>query len=95
MHIPLTPPEVTAIMAGLAPDQLLALFGQGGAPSPLVNGAYLHWDEIRHRTPPDGLSHEQWWVRIKLARLSQYKQLPLLGKAGQPFVISVPENAQI
>ena len=61
----------------------------------MVNGAYLHWDELRHRTPPDGLTHEQWWVRIKLARLSQYKQLPLLGKAGQAFVISVPETAQI
>ena len=95
MHIPLTPPDATSILVGLAPEQLLALFGQGGVPSPLINGHYLHWDEIRHRTPPDGLTHEQWWVRVKLARQGQYKQLPLLDKTGRPFVISVPENAQI
>ena len=95
MHIPLTPPDATSILVGLAPEQLLALFGQGGVPSPLINEHYLHWDEIRHRTPPDGLTHEQWWVRVKLARQGQYKQLPLLDKTGRPFVISVPENAQI
>jgi Fic family protein len=95
MHIPLTPPDATSILVGLAPEQLLALFGQGGVPSPLINGHDLHWDEIRHRTPPDGLTHEQWWVRVKLARQGQYKQLPLLDKTGRPFVISVPENAQI
>ena len=60
-----------------------------------MGGAYLHWDELRHRAPPDGLTHEQWWVRVKLARQVQYKQLPLLDKHGQPFVISVPETVQI
>ncbi len=59
MHIPLTPPDATSILVGLAPEQLLALFGQGGVPSPLINGHYLHWDEIRHRTPPDGLTLER------------------------------------
>lgn len=95
MHIPLSPPDTTAILAGLAPDQMIRLLGHGGPPSPLVNGAYLHWDELRHRAPPDGLTHEQWWVRVKLARQVQYKQLPLLDKTGQPFVISVPETIQI
>lgn len=95
MHIPLTPPDTTAVLAGLAPEQMVRLLGQGGAPSPLVNGAYLHWDELRHRAPPDGLTHEQWWVRVKLARQVQYKQLPLFDKNGQPFVISVPETVQI
>ena len=68
MHIPLTPPDTTTVLAGLAPEQMVRLLGQGGAPSPLVHGTYLHWDEQRHRAPPDGLTHEQWWVRVKLAR---------------------------
>ena len=24
---------------------------------------YLHWDELRHRPAPQGLSHEQWWLK--------------------------------
>lgn len=95
MHIPLTPPDAMAILVKLAPEGLAALFGQGGEASPLINGRYLHWDELRHRTPPEGLSHEHWWVRLKLARQSQYKVLPLLDKQGKPFVIGVPEPAQV
>ena len=95
MHIPLSPPDTTAILAGLAPDQMIRLLGHGGPPSPLVNCAYLHWDELRHRAPPGGLAHGQGGVRVKLGRQVQYKQLPLLDKTGQPFVISVPETIQI
>lgn len=95
MHLPLPPPDASALLLGLTPEQLGALFGSGGIPSPLVKGQYLHWDELRHRPPPDGLSHEHWWVRIKLARQGQYKELPLLDKAGRPFVIGIPEPVQI
>lgn len=59
--------------------------------SPLVNGAYLHWDEVRHRAPPEGLLPEHWWVGIKFARRGMLRPLPLLDKAGQPFVFSMPE----
>lgn len=95
MHIPLSPPDASAILVRSTPEQLDALFGPCGEASPLVDGRYLHWDELRHRTPPTGLSHEQWWARTKLARQGQYKKLPLLDKGGRPFVISVPEPAQI
>jgi hypothetical protein len=29
---------------------------------------YLPWDELRYRTPPDDLTHEEWWLAIRLAR---------------------------
>ena len=35
---------------------------------PEVRGKYEHWDHLRHLTPPDGVSSEQWWLAIKLAR---------------------------
>lgn len=44
--------------------------------------AYLHWDELRHRTPPDGLTTRQWWLVQKLARRGT--PLPLLGTNGKP-----------
>lgn len=95
MHIPLTPPDAIAILASLTPAQLGALFQGESEVSPLVNGRYLHWDELRHRPSPQHLSHEHWWVRLKLARQGQYKLLPLLDKSGKPFVLGVPEPAQI
>jgi len=30
---------------------------------PTPGGYYLHWDELRHKKPPEGLSHEGLVVR--------------------------------
>jgi hypothetical protein len=49
---------------------------------------YLHWDELRHRPPPEGLSHEQWWLAEKLSR--RPTPLPLLATDGQAFWLSQP-----
>ena len=49
---------------------------------------YLHWDELRHRPPPEGLSHEQWWLAEKLSR--RPTPLPLLASDGQAFWFSQP-----
>lgn len=62
---------------------------------PLVAGRYLHWDELRHRTPPEGINHDLWWLGIKLARRSLAQPLPLLDKAGRAFTFGVPELVQI
>ena len=49
---------------------------------------YLHWDDLRHRPPPEGLSHEQWWLAEKLSR--RPTPLPLLASDGQAFWFSQP-----
>jgi Fic family protein len=46
---------------------------------------YLHWDKLRHLDPPEGLSSEQWWLRIKFARKGELRELPLTDPAGRPF----------
>lgn len=61
----------------------------------MVEGEYLHWDQLRHRTPPDGLSPEEWWFAVKTARTSQSRQLPLLDKTGKSFLLATPEPVQI
>lgn len=50
-----------------------------------LSGRYLHWDELRRRPPPQGLSHEHWWVGIKFARLSPRDNLPLFDTARSAF----------
>lgn len=94
MQIPLHPPKQSALFKDLKPETLKAIFRAGS--TPLIKGRYLHWDELRHREPPAELTIELWWLSIKLARQSLYRQLPqLLNKAGLPFVFGMPEPVLI
>jgi Fic family protein len=52
---------------------------------------YLHWDKIRHLEPPEGLTNEQWWLRIKKARQDGMRDLPLTDPAGKPFGYATPD----
>lgn len=62
----------------------------------LVGGQYLHWDKLRHRPPPPGVSHEDWWAALKLHRRGMYRQVSLSDKAGEQFqfamVDPIPEQ---
>lgn len=46
---------------------------------------YLPWDRLRYKTPPAGLTHEQWWVALVLKRRQQSRPLELRDKNGHPF----------
>lgn len=46
---------------------------------------YLHWDKLRHLSPPEGLSTEQWWLALKIARRGELRELPLSDSEGKPF----------
>jgi Fic family protein len=88
MKLPLSPPPLERLL----PDLLrrkpsLALRSAG----PLVDGRYLHWDELRHRNPPDGLNHEDCWAGIRLARLGLLKALPFHDKLGAPILFGMPD----
>jgi len=50
---------------------------------------YLHWDELRHRKPPPGLTVEEWWAGLKMRRLAHRQALPILDKKGRPFTFSL------
>jgi Fic family protein len=54
---------------------------------------YLHWDTLRHKTPPDGLSLEEWWVTTKLARYGSLKELPLADPSGRSFRYGMTDAA--
>lgn len=86
--MPMSPPDVTKALrkinfAEKAPALLRV--------SPLPDGKYLHWDKLRHRSPPSELTHEEWWVGVKMARGHLQKPIPLLDKVGRPFVYCMPD----
>ena len=51
-------------------------------------GRYLHWDQLRRRTPPDGLTHTQWWLGVSLSRKANARPLPPVDRDGKPFRFS-------
>jgi Fic family protein len=60
-------------------------------PGPLVGGRYLHWDDLRRRTPPEGLTSEQWWLGILFARQPAARTLPLRSLGGTQFHYTLPD----
>lgn len=52
-------------------------------------GKYLHWDKLRHLTPPAGLSHKEWWFGLKMRRMGAGRQIPLKDKNGVSFQYSI------
>ena len=66
MKLPLAPPSLRELIAALPPETLPTLLEH--AQPALADGHYLHWDELRHRTPPRHLNSEEWWLGIKMAR---------------------------
>jgi Fic family protein len=53
-------------------------------PEPTVRGKYLHWDKLRHLTPPEGLTHLDWWFALKIRRKGS-KPIALEDKSGANF----------
>ena len=76
------PPPMHIGMGELPP---LAFEKVGG----VAGDRYLHWDQMRSRTPPDGLTHEQWWTTVRLMRSIYARPIALLDKDGTPFCYSI------
>lgn len=77
-------------MVGLEkPEQILKAFQAVGDST--CDGRYLHWDEIRFRKPPEGLTHQDWWLGLKMRRRSAYRNIPLKDTGGNNFHFSVPD----
>lgn len=89
MKKPVPPPPWRTLLAGQSGQlgRLLSL-----VIGPEVAGRYEHWDHLRHLTPPEGLSHDQWWLAIKLSRNAVVRRLPLTDKAGHPIGVVLADS---
>lgn len=87
MKIPLAPPRLEALLTNLDLGNFSGIFEI----PPTHDERYLHWDELRHRNPPEGLTAELWWAGVKLARRGMAKALPLFDKNDRPIVFAMPD----
>jgi Fic family protein len=91
MKLPIAPPTLEDLFKKHSKDIPEIFKHQLG---PEVKGKYEHWDHLRYLTPPQGLTVEQWWFRVAMARTSLRRELPFTDKKGQPFNISLTDSIQ-
>ncbi|MDE0066316.1 MAG: Fic family protein [Acidimicrobiaceae bacterium] len=51
-------------------------------------GRYLHWDEMRYKDPPEGLTIREWWFGTVYSRQVLARDLPLRGTNSAPYRFS-------
>lgn len=90
MKMPQSPPSRKELIdEAVKHDRLHAVFS-ASASDDIVDG-YLHWDKLRHRQPPAGLNHREWWLALKARRSHQQYATPLLDTAERRFVFTLPD----
>lgn len=63
--------------------------GSGEGPSP---HGYIHWDKLRHLEPPEGLTHEEWWLFIKLSRRPLSRPIGMADASGRAFSYVITDD---
>jgi len=58
----------------------------------LDDSQYYHWEQLLRREPPAGLTHEEWWFRLKLQRSSQMRTVALRAKDGSRFTFAMTDE---
>lgn len=91
MKQPQTPPDVPFPPTG---EQLTRLISHRELFRAEPSGRYLHWDELRRRPAPKGITHEDWWAAIKFVRKSQALSLPLTDTQGRHFTFTLSDTVQ-
>lgn len=95
MKIPLTPPDLDAVMqqgAGKKWEYLSLVVKPGIGPLD-DKGRYLHWDVLRHLPPPEGYTPELHWLATRFSRQAITRELPFFkDKHGKPFSFCMPDS---
>jgi Fic family protein len=83
MRLPQAPPDIEQVQIAPMSRSDSPLFGVSPT---LPGGRYLPWDELRHRTPPEGLTPEEWWAALRFARRVNWRAIaPMERCYGLPF----------
>ena len=92
MKKPVPPPPIDEILNRLGQEDNQRLIMVLSRAREAQDDEYLPWDKLRFKTPPEGLSHEEWWLTIKLARAASSRRLPLFTADGTPFSYTLPDE---
>lgn len=88
MKIPPSPPSIEVLLAEYAAQGTTSHLAKLLAMDLGVcdeRGRYTHWDKLRFVNPPQGLSAQDYWFVIKLARNKLARKLKLTDPLGKPM----------
>lgn len=88
MKKPLAAPRVEELLARTDAERVVAILTHPEVKAS-VEGRYRHWDSLRHKQPPVGLSSEEWWMGIKLARHQMLQPIALKDVHDRPFGLAM------
>jgi hypothetical protein len=93
MKKPIKPPQFEDLFKELvtSPErlaQILSVF-QG----PIYKDRYIHWHKLQYLAPPKDISTKAWWLAIKIARMGQWRGIPLIDTTGKSFKFNLPDPA--
>ncbi|MCE9634730.1 MAG: Fic family protein [Planctomycetes bacterium] len=91
MRPPDEPPSPSDVMKLIGTAAALSKIIEAVAHAPTSKDRYFHWADLRRRTPPAGLTREEWWAGMKLARQAASRMLPFRDTASRPFRIALPD----
>ncbi len=92
MRLPESPPPLADLLRAVPPERVATVYAPPLRPE--ADGVYLHWDQLRRRKAPLGLSLHEWWLRMALGRSATRRELPLRDKMGLPWSYSLSDSVQ-
>jgi Fic family protein len=92
MRVPKRPPSRAELFKHIEPERLERILRV--VTEPMVSGKYLHWDDLRHRTPPEGLDLSEWWLGLAMQRTLGARQIALRDVNGRPFSYRGTESVE-
>lgn len=90
--MPVSPPSLNQIINRHNDFNIVDIMNQSSAVD--HRGRYLHWDKLRHISPPNDWNSDEWWFSTKVARQNLYKELPLYSINHKHFVFAQPDGIQ-
>lgn len=87
------PPDLDEIIKGLPPERAKdLLFPHLLRAADGLSKEYLHWDKLRHLKAPEGMTHEEWWLSLKMARFPMQRKISLTAPGGSHFSYAMPDE---
>src|SRR3989304_2810815 len=88
MKVPNAPPKMDVLLNEVGPNKLTEILSRPF--NVFVKGNYIHWDKLRYLIPPEGMTLNEWWLALKIRRMSQSIEMPLKDVNGRPFLYLLP-----
>jgi Fic family protein len=88
MKVPVTPPDFAELFKKIPSSRLLELMREHIQ----SDTRYLHYDLLRHRTPPNDWTVDEYWFATKMRRINSRRELPFADKNGQvAWYVQLPQ----